>query len=477
MKNKSKQQVFLLFFFFTIFSYGQDIKDKVPFEPYTDNAEIEIQLNGTSPGKAKLYGIYGNQNILKDSALVDSTGKVVFKNPSRYPSGLYYGLFSDNTVVTFLLDKNQRIFLHTDKFDLINSMKTISAENELYFRNQIYEANLNKRQAELSINMASSQIGSKEYENLKEEQKRLIEEKLTTVKDLYNKYPKSFFTKFKLMGQNPKLQEPKKLNGDLDTAKQVIIYRNEFWNNYDFDDDRLLRTPVFYNKLNTYLTTLFIQRADSILVGIKYILDKVDKGHKELFNFTVNYILLNYRESKVMGGEKIFCYTVDNYFTLKKAYWTDSVNVIRAKQQSDLMKPSLLGAIGQDLNCKNEQGVYVSLYSIKKPIRIVYLFNPDCEHCQKETPKLKALYDKWKTKGLEVYALNVERDYDKWHNYIKTLGLDWINVIDPKYESLYYKKYHIFNTPGIYVLDASNKIVAKQLMPEYLEQIFETMVK
>src|SRR5262249_29425941 len=147
-------------------------------------------------------------------------------------------------------------------------------------------------------------------------------------------------------------------------------------------------------------------------------------GDTEIFKYTVNYLLFTYEKPHVMGGETIFCYTVDNYFTREQAYWTDTVNVIRAKMQSDLMKPGLLGETGQDLNCKNESGEYVSLYSIKKPIRIIFLYNPDCEHCQKETPKLKALYDRWKSKGLEVYALNVASEYDKWHNYIKSLQLD-----------------------------------------------------
>ncbi|MBK5285316.1 MAG: DUF5106 domain-containing protein [Bacteroidia bacterium] len=106
------------------------------------------------------------------------------------------------------------------------------------------------------------------------------------------------------MGQNPRLQEPKKPNGDLDTHAQTILYRNEFWNNFDFNDERMLRTPVYYNKLNKYLTTLLFQHTDSIMEGVKFILEKTDKGNKEIFNFTVNHLLLTYRNPPVMGGEK-----------------------------------------------------------------------------------------------------------------------------------------------------------------------------
>jgi len=477
MRNLTKQILTATIILFSFCSYAQQNISKEPFEPFTDNAEIEVIIKGAAAGKTYLYGIYGNQNVIKDSSLADSSGKTIFKNSKRFPEGLYYAVYSDNSVLTFLMDRNQKIYFHADKSDMINTLQTNSAENKIYYKSQIYEAEVARRQAEITYGMTNSKPGSKEYSDFKEQQNKLIEEKLQVVKGYSEKYPNSFFAKFKLQGQNPVLKEPKKLNGDLDTAAQVVMYRNEFWNNYDFNDERLLRTPVYFNKLKTYLNTLFPQRVDSIMQGVKFILEKVDKGNKELFNFTVNYMLLTYKESTVMGGEKIFCYTVDNYFTIKKAYWTDSNNVKAAKMMSDDMKPSLLGAIGQDVNCKNDKGEYVSLYSIKKPIRIVYLWNPDCEHCQKETPKLKALYDKWKSKGLEVYAINVEHEYDKWIKYIKDHDLDWINVSDDKYESKYYKKYHIFNTPGLYVLDTNNKIVAKQLMPDQLESTLELMIK
>src|ERR1700691_2353308 len=99
------------------------------------------------------------------------------------------------------------------------------------------------------------------------------------------------------MGQNPILKEPRKPNGDLDSVLQLLMYRNEYWDNYDFNDGRMVNTPVFYNKMNTYLTKLFPQRADSIMKGVKFLMDKIDKGNKELFNYAVNYIAITYRES------------------------------------------------------------------------------------------------------------------------------------------------------------------------------------
>jgi len=475
MRILIKQVLVISFALVSLITYGQ--KNKKEFEPQTETAEIEINIKGASAGIVKLGSFYGDQKVLKDSAIADSTGKVVFKRSSRYPSGLYCVVYSNNVMITFLLDRNQKIFFSGDINDLTNTLKTNSAENRIYYNNIKYESGLTKRIDSVNSKMTAAKTGSKEYLKLKEARNKLIQEKRDTVKGYLKKYPGSFFAAFKYMGQNPVIQEPKKPNGDLDTALQLQLYRNQFWDNYDFNDERMVRTPVFYNKLNNYLTNLFPQRADSILKGVKFIMDKVDKGDSVLFNFTTNYIAMTYKESTVMGGEKIFCYVVDNYLTLKKAYWSDSVSVVRIRAQSDLMRPSLLGETGQDLNCKNEKGEYVNLYSIKKPIKIVYLYNPDCEHCIKETPELMKLYSEWKSKGLEIYALNVERDYNKWHDFIKKFKLDCINVIDPNYDSKFYLKYHIFNTPGLFILDSNNKIVAKSLLPFQLPDVFERMLK
>jgi peroxiredoxin len=474
MRHKHYPIIIIFFFVLTAYSYAQN-SGKF-FEPYTDSAEVEIILKGAPAGTAWLFGVYGDQNLLKDSAQADSTGKVIFKN-KHYPEGVYTVSYHDNSSLVFMLDRNQKIFLHTDKADVNGRMQTNSAENKIYYENRAYEADVTAKQNRIKKDMEKTQPGSKEYEALNNQLQKLIDDKARTVKEYQEKYPQSFFVKFKVAGQNPKLQYPKKPNGDLDTLVQTVLLREAFWDNYDFTDVRLLRTPVYHNKLVKYLNTMFYQRGDSLLRGAKFILEKADKGDKEIFSYTVNYLLLTYEKPHVMGGENIFSYTVDHYFTREKAFWTDTVNIIRAKMRSDLMKASLLGETSQDLKCKNDKGEYVSLYSIKKPIRVLYLYNPDCEHCQKETPKLKALYDKWKSRGLEVYALNVAGEYDKWYNYIKELQLDWVNVIDPKFESHYDRKYYYTDTPSVYVLDSNNKIVAKQLMSDNLESIFEEMIE
>jgi len=446
------------------------------FEPYTTDAEIEVIVTGASKGYVRLIRSFGDGNQFVDSAYANDDAKVVFKNQKRYEAGIYYAVYADKNYVTFIMDKNQRFYLHTNSQNIAKNLTTNSAENSLYYKNAMYEEELNKK-----INLVNAQLktvdkNSTEYKNLKKEKNDLIDDKEKTVLSYLKDYPESFFAAFKYMGQNPKLKEPTLKNGELDTIAQVIIYRDEYWNNFNFNDGRMINTPMYYNKMKNYYN-LYPQRTDSLLEGAKFLLSKTSSGAKELFQFTINYLLNTYKKSTIMGGEKIMCYAIDNYYTYKNVFWADSANVQQAQIKANLLRNSLLGATGQDLKCKNEKGEYVSLYDLKAKVKIVFLYNPDCDHCKKETPKLKNLYDKWKDKGLEVYALNVEKENDKWINFINEYQLTWTNVIDTKNESKFYSKYYIDITPGLYVLDSNNKIVCKQVMPDRLESTIEEYIK
>ena len=106
-----------------------------------------------------------------------------------------------------------------------------------------------------------------------------------------------------------------------------------------------------------------------------------------------------------------------------------------------------------------------------KPLVLIF-FNPDCEHCQKETPLIKQVYEKWKPKGFfDVFAIATETDDAKWKNYIAKEKLTFTNVFDPTYESKYYLKYHIDITPELYLLNKDRKIIAMNIDAAQLDQL------
>lgn len=442
--------------------------------PSSGKMHFEMHIQGASNDLAKMLGVFGNQNYLIDSARSDAAGNFVFDADSVLPMGFYYVMLaSDNSYFQLLLGADQEFKLETVKGDYVNSMKVDGCvDNELLYKNLKFEDEYGKRLQPVNKQLETLTEGTPEYTRFKAEQDKLVKERQDHVQWYADNFPNAFFTKFKLSGQNPELTYPKLPNGELDQVTQVYRYRKAFWNGVDFNADWTLRTPVFANKLRKYIRELTPQNADSL---IKYSDDLIarTKGNKELFKFTVNWIALEYKTPKTMGTEALYVHMIDTYWTEDQAFWSNPEEIKGLRGEVSLMKPSLLGKIGQDIVAQNEKGESVSLYGLKSPIKVLYIYSYDCEHCQKETPDMVRVYNQWKNQGLDVFTLCIDKDKTKWLEFVKKNNMSFTNVIDPQRTSKYERKYHIDITPELYVLDRNNKIIASNLSPEQLPEFLE----
>ncbi|MCB0754081.1 MAG: AhpC/TSA family protein [Flavobacteriales bacterium] len=435
---------------------------------------IEITVNGAGNDVAKMLGVFGNQNFLVDSAKADANGLFVFDADSLLPKGFYYVMLaSDNSYFQMLLGADQEFNMSAAKGNYVPSMKVQGdIDNELLYRNLQFEADFNQRLQPVKDQLSKVAEGSPEHTKLSEEQDKLIEERKAHVASYADEHPNSFFTQFKLSGQNPELTFPKLPNGELDQTTQVYRYRKAFFTGVDFDADWTMRTPVFANKLRKYIKELTPQNADSLIKYADELIAKT-KGNKELFKFTVNWIALEYKTPKTMGTEALYVHMIDTYWTNELAWWSNPEEIKGLRGEISLMKPSLLGKIGQDISGTDENGNAVSLYGLKSPIKVVYIYSYECEHCQKETPDMVRVYNQWKNKGVDVFALCTDKEKAPWLDFVRQNNMNFTNCFDPERKSRYERKYHIDITPELYVLDKNNKIIASNLSPNQLPDFLE----
>lgn len=454
----------------------EEAKDKVEVEqaPASGSMRIELQLNGAGNDLAKMLGAYGNQNFMVDSARSDASGKFVFEADSLLPKGFYYIMLgSDNSYFQLLLADDQEFTMTAQKGNYVPTMKVDGClDNELLYKNLQFENEFNKRLTPVNNQLAAVAEGSPEHTKLKAEQDNLVAERAAHVASYSRDYPNSFFTQFKVSGQNPELTFPKLPNGQLDQVTQVYRYRKAFFEGVDFTADWTIRTPVYANKLRKYIRELTPQNADSLIKYSDELIAKT-KGNKELFKFTVNWIALEYKTPKTMGTEALYVHMIDTYWTEELAFWSNPEEIKGLRGEVSLMRPSLLGKTGQDIKAKNENGQEVSLYGLNTPIKVLYIYSYDCEHCQKETPDMVRVYNQWKDRGVGVFSLSTDKDTTKWLEFVKKNNMNFTNVIDPERSSRYERKYHIDITPELYVLDKNNKIIASNLSPEQLPEFLE----
>lgn len=448
---------------------------QAPDKP-TPDARIGIAVKGQTAGTAKLVGVYADQNFLADTTLIDEQGNMVFKRDSAYDQGLYYVLLPDKSSFQILLTEDQHFELETNKSTSIADMKvTGSLENELLYKNLKFQSELEPQFNRINAMLKSQPKGSPEYMALKHTQDSLLKARVEHVEWFREHYPKAFFTKYKIAGQNPIIEEPRRADGTVDTALQVYLYRYKFWDGVDFSDDRILHTPVFHNKLNRYIKELTPQHPDSILLSAELIIGKT-RNTPDLFKYTVNYTALQYRPTKttLMDGEKVFSNLILKYWTPETAFWSDSAEIVGLRSQARQMVNSFLGMKGQDIRAKDINGVYRNLYDSNAPILLFYVYSPNCEHCIEETPQMIKLYYEWKDRGVDVFSLVTNtKDREEWVDFHNNYGIPWPDVYDPQMESKFYLKYNIDITPEIYVLNKDRIIVAKNLNPNQLPEVLE----
>lgn len=436
-------------------------------------ADINITIDDMADGPALLIGFFETEQFRVDSAYLRN-GKVRFQQNPGYDQGFYFVFLPDRSTLQLLLGEDQEFSLSTTAGDLTYSTRVEgSIDNELLYESQRFQADLNNKVRAIDTEMQSAQAGTPEYDQLTAERKELIASRQVYLEELFAKAPQSFFTSFKSAGQNPDIEEIKANNPNLDEQGQVYVYRQQFWDNVNFNDQRLLRTPVIFNKLNRYITELTPQLPDSIAASTDRLIAKVDDGeHPEYFKFFVNWVAIQYQPTKttLMDSEAVMVHMVQNYFTNEKAFWSEPAEIQGLQQRASEMQASLVGRKGPDVVSTGPDGKTYSIYDMKEPYVIVYMYNPECEHCQEETPQLKAYHDKNK-KMVGVFAIAIDTDDSKWKNYIQKVGMqDFVNVHDPTNRSIY-AKYFVDKTPEMYVLDRDRMIIGKNLKTFQAEQL------
>ncbi len=435
-----------------------------------ESPDFSIQAQGVPQGTGYLVAFFCETQFIVDSAVVNASGKMAFKREQPYNPGTYVAVMPNQTAnIQFILDEDQTFSLSTQAANPVNAMKVEgSLDNELFYENLQFEAAIQPRFDEVANAIKLAGPSSPNYSTHKAQQDALVAERKQHLQSLFQQAPNSLFTKFKKAGQNPDIQDVRKPDGTVDAQKQVYLYKAEFWNDVDFQDERLLYTPVIFNKLRRYMQQLTAQNQDSLISSADFLIKKVPP-RSTYYKFFTNWIAATFEPGKVsiMDAEAIYVHMVKNYFTQEKAFWLEPAQAQGLQMRADEMGNSLVGQKGPNIKVPGADGRIKELYDIKSDYILVFMYNPDCEHCQEETPVLRNFYNNWKTQGVdvEVYAVAIDTEDALWKKFISDYQIsEWVNVFDPTNRSIY-KTYYVDNTPELYVLNKDRTIIAKNLKP------------
>ncbi len=253
-------------------------------------------------------------------------------------------------------------------------------------------------------------------------------------------------------------------DGKVDSTFSYRYYKDHYWDNFNFKDDRLINTPIFDTRLDEYFNKLVWPYEDSVEKEANIILAKA-RGSKELFQYALWWITHNVEESKIMGMDAVFVYLVENYYMKGDAYWLNSEQLEKYIDRAHKIAPNVIGNIAPDINLPDIKNKEHKLSDVKGKYTLLIFWSPECGHCQTEIPKIDSVYRAvLKDKGMKIYAVRDDGDTTKWQDMIKKYNLnDWVHVYDPNHVSRYKQDYDVYSTPTIYLLDEKKIIRGKRL--------------
>lgn len=444
---------------------------------------ITIKVNGAPNTKFLLGYYYGDKQYIKDSATTDAAGKMVFKGKEQLQGGIYLIASADKALLFDFIVTEQNFSLETDTLDYSGNMKVKgSDENALFFEYA-------KFTSKIGAEMAPQE---KKYKTAKEKKDtsalREAREKIIDIENRLNDYRGNIIKNksnmllakiFNMMRDVDVPEAPTLPNGAKDSLFGYRFFREHFFDNFDFGDDRIVYTPVFHSRIEYYITKLTPQIPDSINKAIDFLVQKTLKN-KEISKWCIYWITNHYETSQYMGMDAVFVHMVDKYYSdSTKTYWVDDALRAKINDRADNLRNNLLGKIAPNLVMPDTGFVMRELHQIKAKYTMILFWDANCGRCKEEIPRLKELYDKLNkdkpvnNKMFEVYAVSLTNLAEEWKKFVADNKLKWINVSDLYNNTKYRKLYDIYSTPVIYLLNEKKEIVAKRLSVEQVADFIE----
>ncbi len=447
--------------------------------------DLKVRINGLKSGECLLGHHYGEKNSIVDTAKVDENGWMHFKDTAALPGGIYFVVLPNKKYFEVILSDNQKFTVETDTADLIRLMKVSgNKENQYFYEYLNYLSGLQKEMEPIQAQLKKTK--NKDTIAMLQKKSVAIDSTVKAYKRAYykTKHPETFMASVLAAmdepDQIPYSKAPRKSNGNIDSTYNYWNFKNHYWDGMNFSDDRLLRTPVYANKMKFYMEKLTAPHPDSIIKSADWLIEKT-KASPELFKYTLSNLTVQYEMSKVMGYDAIFVHLVDKYYKTNQAYWISEEQKTKIVNRSNQVSYTLLGKTAVNLMMKDTAGRMQILQSVQAKYTVIIFWEPTCSHCKKEIPMLKTYYDSLRAAGVsfEVYAIRSDMDSVNWKAFIKQHNLSWKNVAARDPQELATAKYYydVYSTPTLYLVDEKKTIFGKRLDMDGLRSVMARKIE
>lgn len=418
----------------------------------------------------------GPKLLIKDTlARSSSKGEWVFKGEENLPGGLYFiYLKAEGTYFDFLIpnDEDQKkMALHTKMDETGNLTKNLkikgSKDNEVFL--EFIKNGMANDQKMRALQGKLADATEEEKKAIQAEGVALGKERRALQEELLEKHPNTLTAK--MIGASMRPEAPEGLS----RMDAYLYLRAHYWDNFDWSDDRLIRTPILEDKMNFWVDKMTVQAPDSIAKAVDYMLEHFkESGNQDLFQHFAAQYLNKYAKSKIICMDAVYVFIGEKYYCNGSNDWVDSAQLEKICEDVQALKPLRCGLRAPNIRLRNMDGEYLTLHEVKAKFTVLYFWDPTCGNCSKTSAKLVPVYKEFKDKGLEIFGVCSKswKELDQCKKKIEEKGMDFINTSDDPYPLAVAKKtYDLKANPYMVLLDENKNILLKRIDPNQLKDI------
>lgn len=434
---------------------------------------IRLKLTDANDSMVYLLHYYGKgrPTLFKmDSARIDKAGNAEFNSDDpKFVGGIYVMLLSKKSAdFEFLLNKGDDMTITANISKLPEGIKfKNSPENERFEEYITFLKDYADKQKKFQKDLEKAKSSADTAAVRKEA--TAYAKKLTAYRrDYVKKNPGTLLAAVFGAMEIPEVPEGTHYLEDGVTKDSTFAYRyykGHYWDGFNFQDDRLIYTPIYDARLEEYMSKLVVPAIDSMEKECDMLLGKA-KGTKDVFHYTLWWLTRYVENSKIMGMDEVFVYLVESYYMKGDAFWLTNEELEKYIKRAKDIAPNVIGNLSPEILTPNVvTKKEESMHALKAKYTLIVFYSPSCGHCQHEMPSLDSLYNAvLKDKGVKVFTVATEGEEKAIKDFITKNKLeDWTNTWNPDHTSDYHSKYDVYSTPTIYLVDEKKIIRGKRL--------------
>lgn len=439
----------------------------------------EIKFSTTKHYDSLHLKAYDGKKDFVDLQVLPNSKTVVFKGKKSLEPGIYL-LNGDSLGITEILisDHKSQQFSIVEKDSVVKFVNSPENEANRQYMEDMKEYDhrlylLDVEFREMQSNNLPQYMMQPFVDSLMARAIRIGEEKTAFQQqkaDQYKQYLLGSIIKSTVDLPNP----PREIYGNQRQMQMFIA--NHLYDNYAWDDERMINTPIAVNKHKQFANILYYLDAEASEPYLRAALKAAHANDKVYFSFFDKL-------EEILGATKSIYRVEDLYIIMLKdalAYdKTDKVRKTRYESELKHLDKNLNGSILPNFNLLMSNGDTTTLYDIKSPYMLLYFQHPECPTCRqvrtkmKDYPILNKAIEDGKIVVLTVYF---EKDQKVFENYLKNeANPKWLNSWNYDNEIEKQELFYLVTIPYMFLVDKDKRVIKKDILYNEIEDYVKSL--